>query len=480
MDAYGIDLGTTNSCISIVDEHGVPRVIRIDNSDIIPSIVYFDDKGNVKIGNAAKNQLLNKPDSIVTAAKRRMGERGFAFNINGKEITPVEVSSHILKYLVDKANELRINERGLPAINKVVITVPAYFEPNQRDATKKAGELAGLEVLELIDEPTAAGLSYGLSNKNSINKTVLVYDLGGGTFDATIMRITHCGAEMIAKKGDEKLGGIDWDKLIVKECLKRIDKDDISEQDIVYRRIIVEAERAKQVLTEEDEACVSFVLDGIQNIDIERSKFEQISQILASSTLNCVEMIAEEAKLFNNGKLLVDELILVGGSSRMPMIQKGIQKRFGITPKLIDPDLAISKGAALYAANFSSSGSNIMITKDIDARSYGIGVSGSDRDYICNLIFKNEPKVIEERIFTNFSTKNDDQTSVAINIYSSESKEKEMDRKLGKLVLDGSIDWGYKTPKGRPVKVTIKRDKNGILNIIGECEGKRGEWKINT
>ena len=282
---YGIDLGTTYSCIATIDSDDMVTVIpnTLTGQLTTPSVVAFDDDGKLLVGRAAKNMLGSHPENTVALIKREMSNKEFTRTIQGKTYDPVQISSFILKELVTFANQKRRDEEGLDPIYDVVITVPAYFGNMERQRTEAAGKLAGLNVLQLINEPTAAALSYG--RKNQANKTVLVYDLGGGTFDVSILEIKNGIMNTVATTGDHHLGGADWDRAIVDNALSGlgVQFDSLTAQE--QGMMMLAAEDCKQALTAQEKTTLTFSYKGIRNVDITRSAFESMTAFLMERRL---------------------------------------------------------------------------------------------------------------------------------------------------------------------------------------------------
>lgn len=481
---YGIDLGTTYSCIATVDGDGIVTVIphALTGELTVPSVVSCDDDGNILVGKAAKNQLGNRPKDTVAFIKRHMSEDDYVCEINGKTYTPVEISSFILKELVEKANQKRADEEGLEPIKDVVITVPAYFGKKEVDRTEAAGQLAGLNVLRLIHEPTAAALSYG--KKNQANKTILVYDLGGGTFDVSIMRIRSGIMDTLATNGDHKLGGADWDRAIVDYALEKIktnfEKLSPSEQGMM----MLEAEEAKKTLTSQEKATLTFAYKGIKNVDITRSEFEELTEGLLQRTMLLLDEALEMAKKEVGGSLSINEVLLVGGSSFMPMVKRAVAEKMGLTPKMADPNLSVAKGAALMAFQEEHGyvEGGLTIGKDKGSRAYGMkSYDGNDNEKIFILIKRNDDLVCRAE-FDDFETYSDNQTGVEFDFYETESSEEimDVDESLRLEGKGGRIVWGRPVPKGTPLKIVAERDKSGHVNVYAECMGAKGVFELVT
>lgn len=478
---YGIDLGTTYSCIATIDSDDLVTVIPHSTTGelTMPSAVAFDDDGKMLVGRAAKNQLGNKPENTVVFIKREMSNDSYTRTIQGKTYTPVDISSFILKELVDMANKKRADEEGLEPIHDVVITVPAYFGAKERDRTEAAGKQAGLNVLQLINEPTAAALSYG--KKNQANKTILVYDLGGGTFDVSIMKIQNGIMDTLSTRGDHHLGGADWDRVIVDYALDNIktsfNKLSAREQGMM----LLAAEDVKKILTGQDKANLQFSYKGIQNVEITLDEFEQLSISLMDRTMQLVDEALDMAKI-TIGE--IDEILLVGGSSRMPMVKKMIKETYGKDARMADPDLAVAKGAALTAAQNDKGyvEGGITLGKDKGSRAYGMNSYINGVEKICNLIMLNDDLVIRKEFDDYFFTLVDGQTSVEFKFYESESSKTELDidPSLQMQGKGGTISWGRPVPAGTPIKIIAERNQNGQVRVFCECMGAKGEYELVT
>lgn len=476
---YGIDLGTTYSCIATIDSDDMVTVIpnTLTGALTTPSVVAFDDEGKLLVGKAAKNNLGNKPENTIALIKREMSNKDYSRTIFGKTYDPVEISSYILKYLVDFANQKRKDEDGKDPIYDVVITVPAYFGELERDRTKAAGRKAGLNVLQLISEPTAAALAYG--RKQQANKKMLVYDLGGGTFDVSILEIKNGIMNTLATTGDHHLGGADWDRTIIDFALEKIgtiyDKLTAQEQGMM----MLAAEDCKQTLTSQDKATLQFAYKGIKNVDITRQEFESMTASLMERTMLLID---EAFDLANMSLGDIDEVIMVGGSSRMPMVKAAIKEKLKKEPKLIDPDQVVAKGAALTAAQNAKGDvrSAILMGKDKGSRAYGMATFLDGKTHcVCNLIMRNDDLVVRKE-FDSFSTLYEGQSRVDFHFYENESTENYLDINPDQELKGRNdfIDWGYPVPKGTPIKIIVERDTSGTVKVFAECKGATGEFVI--
>lgn len=350
---YGIDLGTTYSCISCVDEYGKPVVIKNFEGDAVtPSVVFFDGD-DVIIGKEAKNNSKLYPNEVVSFIKRSMGDPNFFFEYNGRSYRPEEISGYILRKVVGDAEKATGD-----TITDVVITCPAYFGINEREATRKAGEIAGLNVRQIINEPTAAAINYGTVESDQ-EKVVLVYDLGGGTFDITMIHIKPNDAiEVICTGGDHNLGGKDWDDAVVEYLVGQfeeqtgIDSEEIWNDYETCQDLQISAENAKQSLTAREKTSVSVTHGGERaKIEISREKFDELTHHLLEKTISLTHDMLEEAR--KKGFETYDEILLVGGSVRMPQVSKRVREEFSVSPQIFDPDEAVAKGAAQFGWKLS-------------------------------------------------------------------------------------------------------------------------------
>jgi molecular chaperone DnaK len=370
---FGIDLGTTYSVVAYIDETGRPAVTRnSDGDDTTPSVVYFETEDNVVVGKAAKASAGVDPDNVVSLVKRQMHNKDYIRYFWGREHSPSSISALILAELARSAEETTHR-----AVRQVVITVPAYFGLLEKDATKKAGEIAGLEVIGIVPEPVAAALAYGVTG-GADGTTFLVYDLGGGTFDITLIKMTDSAVEVLAVDGDHNLGGADWDdrlfeylkdQTVAQTGFEDIDEDEGALQDL--RRM---AEETKQALSKAESKTVAHRLAGKPaKIVVSRAQFQEMTADLLDKTVEITRRLLADAEArFPGITGQVSELLLVGGSSWMPAVAERLRAEFSWDPKLADPDLAVAKGAALYAA-----GQTVKLIDAADEGKPGAQASGS-------------------------------------------------------------------------------------------------------
>ncbi len=343
---YGIDLGTTYSAIAYVDEHGKPVIVPNQESErITPSVVLFDGN-NIIVGNTAKESAKVEPDRVVSRIKQQMGDPNFVFEHDGQAFSPEDISSFILRKVVGDA-ETALGE----PIKDVVITCPAYFGTAEREATANAGRLAGLSVRAILNEPTAGAIAYGLEQGE--DQVVLVYDLGGGTFDITMIEIKDRLIRVICTGGDHRLGGVLWDEAIVMYLAEQfrsqtgLSSDPLDDPEVL-NDLFLQAERGKKTLTQRDKAPFRVTHAGQQaRVELDRARFEEISKHLLDRTIELTHEMLADAR--EKGYTRFDKIILVGGATRMPQVHDRLVTEFNMEPELYDPDEAVAKGAALYA-----------------------------------------------------------------------------------------------------------------------------------
>lgn len=347
--AYGIDLGTTYSCIACIGDSGKPEVQQnSDGERTTPSVVWFDDN-RVVVGEEAKGMAPVCPHDVASFIKREMGSDSFTFSCQKGDLRPEQISAYILKKLVQDANN-RLGED----IKDVVITCPAYFSFREREATKAAGEIAGLNVLEILNEPTAAAISYGLSSEKATGTShVMVYDLGGGTFDVTIIEVSPRGINVVCTDGNHKLGGKDWDDRIIQLLVDKFQRatgimHDLYADPSAMQELMHMAERSKKALSAKTEITEAFNYGGEKHrLTITRDEFEEASSDLLAETVNFTRDVINTAH--QKGIQTIDKLILVGGSTRMPQVARALREEFNMEPQMYDPDEAVAKGAAIVA-----------------------------------------------------------------------------------------------------------------------------------
>ncbi|MGI6698506.1 MAG: molecular chaperone DnaK [Clostridiales bacterium] len=465
----GIDLGTTNSCVAVM-EGGEPVVIpNAEGSRTTPSVVAFSKKGERMVGQVAKRQAITNPEGTVSSIKRLMGSDK-KVKLHDKEYTPQEISAMILQKLKMDA-ESYLGEK----ITKAVITVPAYFTDSQRQATKDAGRIAGLEVLRIINEPTAASLAYGLDKGE--NQKVLVFDLGGGTFDVSILELGEGVFEVLATSGNNKLGGDDFDDRIIDYLAAEFKKEhgiDLKKDRTAMQRLKDEAEKAKKELSGVMSTSINLPFitadaSGPKHLDmtLTRAKFEELTADLVEATMEPMRKALSDAGL-SAGQ--IDKVILVGGSTRIPAVQEAVKKITGKDPyKGINPDECVAIGAAIQAGVLTGEVKDIVLL-DVTPLSLGIETLGG---VFTKLIERNT--TIPTKKSQIFSTAADGQTSVDVHVLQGERPMAAQNVTLGRFQLTGIPP----APRGVPqIEVTFDIDANGIVNVSAKDLGTGKEQKI--
>ena len=465
----GIDLGTTNSCVAVL-EGGTPTVIaNPEGGRTTPSVVAINKKGERIVGDAAKRQAITNPNT-VSSIKRLMGTDK-KVELDGKKYTPEEVSAMILSYMKDYA-EKYLGEK----VDKAVITVPAYFNDAQRQATKNAGKIAGLDVQRIINEPTAAALAYGLDKQENTH-TVLVYDLGGGTFDVSVMELGDGVFEVKATAGNNHLGGDDFDERIMNYLVEQFKKEngvDLSKDKMAMQRLKEVAEKAKKDLsgmtsTQVSAPFISQGEDGPLHLDLTltRAKFEDLIRDLVESTLGPVRQAIKDAKIKNSE---IDKVLLVGGSTRIPMVQELIKKELGKEPsREVNPDEVVAMGAAIQGGVLTGEVNDIVLL-DVTPLSLGLETLGG---IMTVLIPKNTTIPTSKKQV--FSTAADNQPAVDIHVLQGERQMAADNKTLGNFQLSGIPA----APRGVPqIEVTFDIDANGIVNVKAKDLGTNKEQAI--
>jgi molecular chaperone DnaK len=513
---WGIDLGTTYSCISRVDEFGRPVVVNNRDGDpVTPSVVMFVGVDDIQVGKEAKRQMLLDPDNVCELVKRHMGEPDWRFDAHGKEWGPQEVSAHILKALCEDA-ELQTGEK----VEKVVITVPAYFGIVEREATIAAGKIAGLDVIDVINEPTAAAMSYGFAQGADVDETVLVYDLGGGTFDVTVIRLEPVEAgshiRVVATGGNARLGGAQWDERVVTLLARKFSEahpeaPDPLDDDIATAELRLAGEEAKRALSLR-ESLTQIVVSGEarDNVELSRDEFEQATRELLDQTIEFTRDTVEKAKEL--GATEIDRVLLVGGSSFMPAVAERLAEAFpGWVPEQKDPNQAVAKGAALLgfqaelraklgeeaeqaeARGEQTSGveiekkvaeemgveldtlQRIKDTEVTNVCSQGFGIKvlrdGADPGsadpadfWVDHLIDPNAPLPCEPDAQT-YGTTVPNQDHVRVELWEQSGSELSEELAHNKPIGHGVITLPGNDPVGAPIDVTLAMQDNGVLKV---------------
>ncbi|ADI73186.1 chaperone protein DnaK [Methanohalobium evestigatum Z-7303] len=467
----GIDLGTTNSCMAIM-EGGEPNVIpNAEGSRITPSVVGFSKKGELLVGQVAKRQLIANPDNTVYSIKRHMGEQDYKVTLQDKEYTPQEISAKILRKMKDDTEDYLGEE-----LQDAVITVPAYFNDAQRQATKDAGRIAGFNVKRIINEPTAAALAYGIDKEEE--QKILVYDLGGGTFDVSILDIGDGVYEVVSTTGDSHLGGDDFDQRLVNHLVKKFKEEeglDLSQDRSALQRLTDAAEKAKIELSSVTTTNVNlpFITADANgqpkhlDIDVSRSQFQQLTEDLVEETVDLMQQALKDANLTAND---INKVLLVGGSTRMPAVTDAINKVVGKEPyKNINPDEAVAVGAAIQGGVLSGETEELLLL-DVTPLTLGIETEGG---VMTPLIERNT--TIPTKKTQVFSTAEDNQTAVDVHVLQGERPMAKDNQSLGRFRLEGIPA----APRGVPqIEVTFDIDANGILNVSAKDLGTNKEQSI--
>ncbi|MFW6040864.1 MAG: molecular chaperone DnaK [Thermoplasmatota archaeon] len=469
----GIDLGTTNSAMAIM-EGGEPTLITNSEGErITPSVVAFKEDGERLIGELAKRQAVKNPDRTITSIKRKMGA-DYKVKIDDKEYTPEQISAMILQKLKRDAEEYLGEE-----IKDAVITVPAYFNEPQREATKNAGEIAGFNVRRVLNEPTASAMAYRMEEKEKV-ETILVFDLGGGTFDVSILEIGDGVYDVLSTSGNTQLGGDDWTEKIVNWCVNKFKEDtgiDIKNNREALQRITEASEKAKKELSTREKTEINLPYltadeDGPKHLDIEltRGEFQRMTRDLVEKTKGPLDIALDDADLSPKD---IEEVIMVGGSTRLPAIKDFVKDYFDMEPNLkINPDECVAVGAAIQAGVISGEVKEDIVLLDVTPLSLGVETLGG---VTTTLIERNTTIPTEEsKIFT---TAQDNQTAVTIHVVQGERAMAKDNHSLGQFNLTGIPP----SPKGVPqIEVTFKIDENGILHVSAEDKGTGKEESITV
>ena len=494
----GIDLGTTYSCLAYIDEDGDPVVEKnFEQEDTTPSVILFNENGEIIVGSPAKDMsVMYPPERVITSIKRQMGT-DYTVDIDGQEFNPIMLSAVILRKMINDFND----NHGCD-VKKAVITCPAYFGQNERDATKTAGTIAGLEDVTVINEPTAAAISFGFGNAPEGKKRVLVYDLGGGTFDVTVLEIDGTSFTAVATDGERFLGGKDWDAVIsniIKNKISEetgIDRESLDENEDVKQTLINDSETIKKRLSTAESTKGTLTVDGQKVVfTVTREDFENASANLMQTTLEIIDRVLA-SKDFTMSD--IDEVVLVGGSSRMPQVKNSIADKYPEAKiNIYDPDQSVAKGAAIFAHSNSvvPDAENVLAAGEAAAvegainvhnvlsKTFGIKAMYEDgTEMISNIIFRNEVLPIEA--VKTYYPIDDGQNTIMVEIYEDAAVNDENGKKtdliegapVGQFMMELPVD----VTKTTPITVKFTATNEGILIASVDCMEQHSDYQIEN
>ncbi len=494
----GIDLGTTYSCLAYIDEDGDPVVEKnFEQEETTPSVILFNENGDIIVGSPAKDMALAYPEErIVTAVKRNMGT-DFKVYIDGKAYNPTELSATILKKLIGDFNENHECE-----IDEAVITVPAYFGQNERDQTKDAGRIAGLKNVHIINEPTAAAIAFGYGEKRDKKERVLVYDLGGGTFDVTILEIDGGQFTTVATDGERYLGGKDWDKDMTDIIIDKVaeesgcDQAELRANNDVKQSLVYDSENIKKRLSTAESTKGTLTVENHKYVfTVNRDEFQERSAANLQLTIDLINKVLK-SKSFTIDD--IDEIILVGGSSRMPQVKNAIMSNFPETSiKIYDPDQSIAKGAAIFARSVKADADEEagyipeddeapvrrVTIRNVLSKTFGIKAIYEDgTEKISNLIFRNEPLPIEKTKI--YYPAEEDQSTIKIEIYENTADNNEeglrTETSTGNAIGQFTMELPEGATKETPIEVTFIASEEGILTADVSCADQQKSYSIEN
>jgi molecular chaperone DnaK (HSP70) len=489
MAVYGIDLGTTHSCIARIGEVGRPTVLRnMEGTDTTPSVVFFESADNVVVGAPARDIAVLSPDLVISLIKRDMGHE-VTRELHGRDYSPEEISAFVLRKLVADAKATTGEDA-----EDVVITVPAYFGAAERDATRKAGRIAGLNVIDIISEPIAAAITYGVLNPDE-DRTILVYDLGGGTFDTTVIILRGGDISVVCTDGDHELGGADWDARLVEHLAERFteehpDVGDPLDDKHTEQQLRHDAEEAKKALSLRTRHVVRVMHEGrVATVELTRDTFEEITKDLLDRTIEITGRTLATAA--GKGITDYDDLVLVGGSTKMPAVPHRLASELSLRPKLQDPDLAVGRGAALYAfeetyrqllakgqtdearelasrAGLSDSEQERMAARQITtvaSRAFGVIAldPATNVEHVVHLVHAND--TLPRGRSREFGTIEEDQSVVKIIVVEQAGSAESTEVGHNTPIADGELKIPHGKPAGWPIEVTFALDTSGLLHV---------------